>query len=166
MLLHSTSLARISFVCNQHRVNVAPSWCQMQNCGFRPSVVRRPSRQSHADLPHIFLIFRSFWSAACLNGTVGQGSGWIPPHAPPCRRRGACLCPSGSAYLHRQRRSASRPHRPNQNPSLPDDLLAHALAFLPPDSICPLRTECAAVVVSQVSKSLRILALSNAERRA
>ena len=44
---------------------------------------------------------------------------------------------------------------------LPDVLLAHALAFLPPDTDRPLRTECAAVVVSQVSKSLRILALSN-----
>ena len=44
---------------------------------------------------------------------------------------------------------------------LPDDLLAHVLAFLPPDADRPLRTECAAVVVSQVSKSLRILALSN-----
>ena len=44
---------------------------------------------------------------------------------------------------------------------LPDDLLAHALTFLPPDTIRPLRAECAAVVVSQVSKSLRVFTLSN-----
>ena len=44
---------------------------------------------------------------------------------------------------------------------LPDDLLAYALTFLPPEADRPLRTECAAVAVSQVSKSLRILALSN-----
>ena len=44
---------------------------------------------------------------------------------------------------------------------LPSELMPEVLAFLPPDTDRPLRTECAAVVVSQVSKSLRILALSN-----
>ena len=44
---------------------------------------------------------------------------------------------------------------------LPEDLLAHALAFLPPEADRPLRTECDIVVVSQVSKSFRASALSN-----
>ena len=44
---------------------------------------------------------------------------------------------------------------------LPDDLLAHVLVFLPPVTIRPLRTECGIIALSQVSKSLRALALSN-----
>ena len=44
---------------------------------------------------------------------------------------------------------------------LPDELMTYALTFLPPDTDRPLRTICAAVAVSEVSKSLRILALSN-----
>jgi len=44
---------------------------------------------------------------------------------------------------------------------LPDVLLAYALTFLPPEADRPLRTECAAVAVSQVSKYFRALSLSN-----
>ena len=39
--------------------------------------------------------------------------------------------------------------------------MAHALTFLLPDTDRPLHTVCGIVVISQVSKSLRILALSN-----
>jgi len=44
---------------------------------------------------------------------------------------------------------------------LPDELLSHALAFLAPDTDRPVHTDCGLVVVSNVSKNLRALALNN-----
>jgi hypothetical protein len=44
---------------------------------------------------------------------------------------------------------------------LPDDLTAHALAFLGPDIIDPMHNYCSVVVVAQVSKHFLSLALSN-----
>ena len=139
---------------------------------FGPSAVRR-SAQLVLDLFHP--------SSLPHSAAVGSSTKLkVPPVTAAADATTTMSSPRGVEFLHPRLESiavsAPKPKRakhitmpPEPEPiitctnlqDLPDDLLAHALAFLPPDTDRPLRTKCAAVVVSQVSKPLRMLALSN-----